>query len=103
MLCLCLMMISWGSKAWAQNNAYGIDDECYALFERAEALAGVSDQEFNLINDSLLHMALDKRDNKAQVLYYVERLKHVNRGSMDDEQRVLKAYEDASGDAGLCH
>ena len=94
MLCLCLMMISWGSKAWAQNNAYGIDDECYALFERAEALAGVSDQEFNLVNDSLLHMALDKRDNKAQVLYYVERLKHVNHGPMADEQRVLKAFEE---------
>ena len=71
MLCLCLMMISWGSKAWAQNNAYGIDDECYVLFQRAEVLGGtVSDEEFNLVNDSLLHTALAKRDNKAQVLYY---------------------------------
>ena len=95
MLCLCLMMISWGSKAWAQNNAYGIDDECYVLFQRAEVLGGtVSDEEFNLVNDSLLHTALAKRDNKAQVLYYVERLKHLNRSPVKDEERILKAFEE---------
>ena len=95
MLCLCLMTISWGSKAWAQNNAYGIDDECYVLFQRAEVLGGtVSDEEFNLVNDSLLHTALAKRDNKAQVLYYVERLKHLNRSPVKDEERILKAFEE---------
>ena len=95
MLCLCLMTISWGSKAWAQNNAYGIDDECYALFQRAEVIGGtVSDEEFNLVNDSLLHTALAKRDNKAQVLYYVERLKHLNRSPVKDEERILKAFEE---------
>ena len=95
LLCLCLMMISWGSKAWAQNNAYGIDDECYVLFQRAEVLGGtVSDEEFNLVNDSLLHTALAKRDNKAQVLYYVERLKHLNRSPVKDEERILKAFEE---------
>ena len=95
MLCLCLMMISWGHEAWAQNNAYGIDDECYVLFQRAEVLGGtVSDEEFNLVNDSLLHTALAKRDNKAQVLYYVERLKHLNRSPVKDEERILKAFEE---------
>ena len=95
LLCLCLMMISWGSKAWAQNNSYGIDDECYALFQRVESLAGgVSDEEFNLVNDSLLQTALAKGDNKAQVIYYVEWLKHLNRGPFSNEERVLKAFED---------
>ena len=78
----------------AQNNAYDIDDECYALFQRAEALAGtVSDEQFNQVNDSLLHTALAKGDKKAQVLYYVERLKHITR-SKGDESLVLKAFEE---------
>ena len=95
LLCLCLMMISSGHEAWAQNNAYGIDDECYVLFQRAEVIGGtVSDEEFNLVNDSLLHTALAKRDNKAQVLYYVERLKHLNRSPVKDEERILKAFEE---------
>ena len=78
----------------AQNNAYGIDDECYTLFQRAESLAGtVTDEQFNLVNDSLLHSALAKSDDKAQVLYYVERLKH-NIRSKGDESRILKAFEE---------
>lgn len=80
---LLLVMVLPASFTSAQNNPYGIDDECYVLFQRAETLAGfVSDEEFNLVNDSLLHTALSKRDNKAQVLYYVERVKHLNRRSL---------------------
>lgn len=95
MLCLCLMIASSGHTALAQNNPYGIDDECYVLFQRVETLAGfVSDEEFNLVNDSLLHTALAKRDNKAQVLYYVERVKHLNRRSIQYEERLLKAFEE---------
>ena len=95
MLCLCLMIASSGHTALAQNNPYGIDDECYVLFQRVETLAGfVSDEEFNLVNDSLLHTALSKRDNKAQVLYYVERVKHLNRRSIQYEERLLKAFEE---------
>lgn len=79
----------------AQNNVYGIDDECYALFNRAEALAGaVSDEQFNQVNDSLLHKALAKGDEKAQVLYYVERLKHHIRGPLKDENSILKSFEE---------
>ena len=95
MLSLCLMIASSGHTALAQNNPYGIDDECYVLFQRVETLAGfVSDEEFNLVNDSLLHTALSKRDNKAQVLYYVERVKHLNRRSIQYEERLLKAFEE---------
>ena len=67
---LLLLAVSSAIKTSAQNNPYGIDDECYALFQRAENLAGgVSDEEFNLVNDSLLHTALAKKDNKAEVIY----------------------------------
>lgn len=38
LLCLCLMIASSGHTALAQNNPYGIDDECYVLFQRAEAI-----------------------------------------------------------------
>ena len=94
-ICLLLVLVSSAVKASAQNNAYGIDDECYVLFQRAEILAGtVSDEEFNQVNDSLLHTALAKKDNKAQVLYYVERLKHFIRIPVKDENRILKAFEE---------
>ncbi|MGX8689900.1 MAG: sensor histidine kinase [Bacteroidaceae bacterium] len=92
---LLLVMVLPASFTSAQNNPYGIDDECYVLFQRAETLAGfVSDEEFNLVNDSLLHTALSKRDNKAQVLYYVERVKHLNRRSIKYEERLLEAFEE---------
>ncbi len=92
---LLLVAVSSAVNMSAQNNSYGIDDECYALFQRAESLAGgVSDEEFNLVNDSLLQTALAKGDNKAQVIYYVERLKHINKGTIETESRVLKAFEE---------
>ena len=92
---LFLALFLSGVHVSAQNNAYGIDDECYALFLRAEAIAGsVTDNEFNLVNDSLLHTALAKNDRKAQVLYYVERLKNATRTTPKDEARILKAFEE---------
>ena len=66
---LLLLAVSSAIKTSAQNNPYGIDDECYELFQRVESLAGgVSDEEFNLVNDSLLQTALAQGDNKAQVV-----------------------------------
>ena len=97
LLRIILLLVAFSSavKTSAQNNPYGIDDECYALFQKAENLAGVvSDEEFNLVNDSLLQTALAKGDNKAQVISYVERLKHLNRGPFSNEERVLKAFEE---------
>lgn len=92
---LLLVAVSSAIKTSAQNNPYGIDDECYALFQKAENLAGVvSDEEFNLVNDSLLQTALAKGDNKAEVIHYVERLKHLKSGPFSNEERVLKAFEE---------
>ena len=92
---LILGMAVWSICLSAQNNAYSIDDECYTLFLRTEAIAGtVTDDVFNQVNDSLLQTALAKNDKKAQVLYYVERLKHATRTTPKDETRILKAFEE---------
>ena len=95
LICFLLTVLASAVKTQAQNNPYGIDDECFVLFQRAETMAGfVSDEKFNAVNDSLLHTALAKKDDKAQVLYYVERLKHLNRSLEKDETRILKAFEE---------
>ena len=95
LICFLLAATSSAVKTEAQNNPYGIDDECFVLFQRAETMAGfVSDEKFNAVNDSLMHTALAKKDDKAQVLYYVERLKHLNRSLEKDETRILKAFEE---------
>lgn len=92
---MALMLLLPAVDVSAQNNAYHIDDDCYALFIRIEALAGtVSDEQFNLVNDSLFYTALAKNDEKAKVLYYVERLKHLTRSPIKDESRILKAFDE---------
>ncbi len=62
----------------AQNNPYELDDECYVLFQKAEGLVGT--EEFDAVNEEFLRVAREKGDTKSEVLYYVERLKHVIRG-----------------------
>lgn len=90
-----LMLLLPAVDVSAQNNAYHIDDDCYALFIRIEALAGtVSEEQFNLVNDSLFYTASAKNDEKAKVLYYVERLKHLTRSPIKDESRILKAFDE---------
>lgn len=61
--------------ASAQNNPYDLDDECYELFLQADNLAGKDG--FKDAGDALIHTALLKQDSKAQVLYYVCKLKDV--------------------------
>ena len=72
----------------AQNNAFDLDDECYALFLDAETLIGK--EGFTEANDKLLHKALEKDDTKAQTLYYVNRLKSQTR-MMRAKQRGVEA------------
>jgi len=73
--------------AVAQNNPYDIDDECYAIFMRAEALVGKPG--FDAVNDSLLQCALLKKDAKAEVLYYVGRLRQVSQTARDTHNDAL--------------
>ena len=58
------------------DNSYGIDDECYTLFQKAESLVGMDG--FDEVNEQLLRTAIIKGDTKAQTLYYVTRLKHIS-------------------------
>lgn len=73
--------------AVAQNNPYDIDDECYAIFMRTEALVGKPG--FDAVNDSLLQCALLKKDAKAEVLYYVGRLRQVSQTARDTHNDAL--------------
>lgn len=59
----------------AQNNDYGIDDECYRYSYEGESL--IDKDEFDDVNRQLLETAVRKGDEKARTLYYVARLKHV--------------------------
>ena len=84
---LFLALLLCGTRAFAQNNPYDIDDECYAVFMRAEAMVG--QQGFEAVNDSLLQFALLKKDTKAEVLYYVNRLRHVSQTARETHNDAL--------------
>ena len=58
----------------AQNNPYQIDDTCYEHMNRADALVGK--EGFEEANEGLLKAAVAASDNKALVLYYVEKLRN---------------------------
>ncbi len=60
----------------AQNNPYGIDDECYVIYRKVESALGTAG--FSSINNQFLSKAIQKKDTKAQTLYYVQQLKHTS-------------------------
>ena len=77
-----------------QNDMYRLDEECYAYFQKADALVGKDG--FKAVNDTLLRLALQKEDTKAQTLFYVERLCHyiaLARKEQNDEL-VDRAFEE---------
>lgn len=59
----------------AQHNPYQLDDECYPYFRKAEELVGK--EGFKAVNDTLLRLALQNGDTKAQTLFYVEKLRDI--------------------------
>ena len=67
----------------AQNNPYGLNDECFKHFNQAELLVG--QPGFNEANERLLYTAVTKDDKKAQTLYYVERLRDLTRRLKDSK------------------
>lgn len=69
-----LAALSLAVTAHAQNNAYGLADECYPLFMQCENEVG--SDTFQATAERFLKKALEKGDTKAEVLYYVEILKH---------------------------
>ena len=89
-LLLCLVMaLATASLCYAQNNPYQIDDECYKYMTEADRLIGKPG--FDEQNEALLRTALLKEDKKAEVLYYVEKLRDNTRRPEADEQQVLES------------
>lgn len=76
----------------AQNNPYQIHDSCYVYMVKADALIGR--EGFAAQNENLLRTAIMYSDKKAQVLYYVERLRNICTGKDSSEADVLAAQED---------
>ena len=86
----CLVMaFATTSVCFAQNNPYQIDDECYKYMTEADRLIGKPG--FDEQNEALLRTALLKEDKKAEVLYYVEKLRDNTRRPEADEQQVLES------------
>ena len=76
--CLCLLAAVWPSAA--QNNPYEIDDVCYAILQRVEAVVDdPAAEDFDVINADLLATAVERGDTKAQTLYYVFALRRICR------------------------
>ena len=80
--CLCLLA-ALGTLA-GQNNPYEIDDVCYAILQRVEAVVDdPSAEDFDEINADLLATAIERGDTKAQTLYYVFALRRICRVSVN--------------------
>ena len=86
-----LILLTLSLALAAQNNPYGIDDECYVLYRKAETALGTTG--FNTVNNQLLSKAIQKGDIKAQTLYYVERLK--NATELLQDQKTTTQKQDA--------
>ena len=85
------------APAVAQNNPYEIDDRCYEFFSRTEKLMGK--EGFRQVNDSLLIVARECGDTKAETIHYVQKLKNLSRlgrtpgSGVSDEQVEQAALE----------
>ena len=78
LVCLCLLAALWPSAA--QNNPYEIDDVCYAILQRVEAIVDdPAAEDFDEISADLLATAIERGDTKAQTLYYVFALRRICR------------------------
>jgi signal transduction histidine kinase len=76
--CFCLLAALWPSVA--QNNPYEIDDACYAILQQVEAIADdPAAVGFDALNQQLLDMAIERKDDKAKTLHYVFALRRVCR------------------------
>ncbi len=93
---LILLLLAAALPLQAQNNPFGIDDECYEIYERVEGMVGTP--TFDATNAALYAKALEKKDKKAETLYYVQALKHLthnpatpeNDAAIDNARETLK-------------
>ena len=111
-LLILALTLAWAITAGAQNNVYGIDDECYKYFRDAEhTVDNLESDQFDQAVQSLLDVATRKKDVKAQTIYYVEILKRVARqgrvapeaqrqewnSRVDASRRTLQSIAKANG------
>ncbi len=94
------LLLATALSAPAQSNPYELDDECYALFRQCEQLAGT--EGFPSVAEALLAKAKEKNDTKAEVLYYIEILKHETKlvpthtlTTEEQDEKVLRLHETA--------
>lgn len=94
------LLLATALSSPAQNNPYELDDECYALFLQCEQLAGT--EGFPSVAEALLAKAKEKNDAKAEVLYYIEILKHETKlvpnqtlTTEEQDEKVLGLHETA--------
>ena len=96
---LVLVLIQAGAVAAdysSSGNPLGIDDTCYSLYKETEKQLGK--EGFKATSDLLLQAAIEKKDDKALVIYYVELLKNLmakpswedNDAKVDEARENLK-------------
>ncbi|MCR5408318.1 MAG: hypothetical protein K6E61_04350 [Bacteroidales bacterium] len=75
----------------AQENPYGIDQECHNLLEEVMHLEGKIG--FDSANSELLSKAIEKGDTKAQTIYYVEILKRVSHEAQYKRNKDISSWD----------
>lgn len=70
-----LTFSAWAAPVTDKNNPLGIDNTCYVLYQEVEKQLGK--EGFSAAADLFLQAAINKKDDKAQVIYYVEQLKNL--------------------------
>lgn len=86
-----LMMLVVCLTAGGSPNPYGLSDECYKLFLKADSLIGK--EGFESANESLMRAAVANSDDKAKVLYYILDLRGLIRKPESSDEEVLAAQD----------
>lgn len=100
---LLTVLLAAAPAAMAQNNPYGIDDECYGYFVTTEKYVGdFESPEFDEAMTGLLQTALRKKDTKAQAIYYVTKLRrttNIGRAAPNNEREKWNAAVEEAREA----
>ena len=89
---LTAFLLAVSTSVTAQNNPYQIADTCYVCMLKADALIGR--EGFSQANEALLLSAILSKDKKAQVLYYVEKMRDACARKNSTDEEVLAAQEE---------
>ena len=94
-LLLIVLTLALALPASAQKNPLGIDDTCFALYKETEKQLGKPG--FGPASELFLQAAIDRKDDKAQVLYHIQVLKDlVARPAAQDNDALVDAAREAA-------